>query len=314
MLAIYRQINAFNTRIINDNWLGKMIFGTDRQYQLKIIDFFLNEIKRTIFKNTIPSSNIPKVIYETLEILSDFSGQTLEKCLNQSFNIKYKDLEEKDILEEQENQKNEEIKDFIFRCRNIIKKWPVSSTHLDANTHSSEPSSSCSDDSILTDIEGIRLCRDLISEILKSRTNTKQLKTYKRFILLIQINCFIRSKGLLLHHKGASFRYDHILKDAHDLIVFATPILWPKHIMRWLEFDRSENGPYFPNELSRKAVLRFFAYDNLLSFAFDDILGLNISNYCDELISRSSIDQVLMTCRRFSLIIITNLHPDIKYN
>ena len=315
MNDIYKKINDFNGNIINDNWLGRMIFGHDRQFQINTINFFLAEIRRSLEKRTIPQSNIPRVIHETLEILSDHSGATLLKYLKQSFGDK--DWNKKELLsfEEQEKRKEKEIHKFIGQCKKVFDKWPSMSqnTHQQPESSNSAPHEDASHSSSISDIESIKLSRDLIFDLVKSRAHIKQLKTYKRFILLIQINCFMRSKGILLRDKGADIDHQYILKDAQDIIVFSAPILWPKRIMRWLEFDKSPNAPIFPNYLAREATVCLSKYDNLLSIAFDDILGLKINNNNNELYSKSSIDQVLTTCRRFAFVIVMNVHPSIKY-
>lgn len=314
MNDLYRKIIQFNNQIINDNWLGKAIFGHDRQFQINTVNFFLEEIKRSLAKRTIPQSNIPRVINETIEILSDHSGDTLFKYLKQSFGDK--DWNKKELLsfEEQDQKRDDEIKSFLNQCKKVFEKWPSMPKETYDSSHAS---SSLSDDnnssfSSISDIESIKLSRDLIYDIIKSRAHIKQLKTYKRFILLIQINCFMRSKGIILHNAGADIDHHHILKDAQDIIVFSAPILWPKRIMRWLEYDKSPSAPIFPNQLAREATVRLFRYDNLISMAFDDILGLKINNN-NELYSKSSIDQVLTTCRRFAFRIVMNVHPLIKY-
>lgn len=312
MDEVYKDVNWYNNQIIESNWLGKMIFGSDRAFQTQTIDRFLEEIKKSLYESKIPRSNIPNVIYETIDILGDHTGKTLLKYLKQSFGDRDYDKKELLSFDEMEEKRMEDIFLFVDQCRKVCEKWPSIIDQDDDNDvqeHCNEyPCSSSSSSSA----DGIRGTRDFIFELLKRNANTEQLTSYKRFVLLIQINCFMRSKGIHLHSKAAEIKHEYILKDAQDIIVFSAPILWPKTIMKWLQSDTSINAPIFPNPMARMAVVSLY---RIFSFAFDDLLSLKFvhsnNKYSPE--SRASLDQVLTTCRNFSINVIFNVHPWVRY-
>lgn len=305
MNQLYDDINVYNHNIITSNWLGNMIFGNDRAYQTQTIDRFLEEIKRSLYKSKIPKSNIPNVIHETIEILGDHTGNTLLKYLKQSFGDR--DYDKKEILsfEEMEDKKMEDIIVFVDQCKKVFEKWPT----MPENVYDDAPSHDHETSDHMSESDGIKGSRDLIFELLKAGANRKQLASYKRFVLLIQINSFMRSKGIHLHQKCAEVNHHYILKDAQDIIVFSAPILWPKRIMRWLETDVSPGAPPFPSHLARMSTISI--YKRFFSYSFDELLSLRIVNR--EMISKTSIDEVLNTCRRFTMTVICNVHPWIIY-
>lgn len=315
MNQIYEDIDRFNRNIIESSWLGKMIFGSDRKYQTDTIDRFLEEIKSSLFKSRIPKSNIPHVVYETVEILSDHTGNTLLKHLNQSFGDREYNKKEALSAQEAEEKRIADIFLFVERCRKIGEKWPQMPAEIyDSSSDDEEeqqPSTSYSES------DNIKRSRDGIFELLKEGVPFKQLASYKRFILLIQINCFIRSYGLYLHEKAAEINPQYILKDAQDIIVFSAPILWPKRIMMWLETDISPSAPPFPSRLARMSTITI--YKKFFDKAFDELLSLKPFDASesggdkDSLIAKTSIDEVLNTCRRLSMTIISSVHPWITY-
>lgn len=308
MNQLYDEINVYNRDIIDSNWLGKMIFGSDRIYQTQTIDKFLEEIKRSLYKSKIPKSNIPNVIHETIEILGDHTGNTLLKYLKQSFGDR--DYDKKEVLsfDEIEEKRMEDVLVFVDQCKKVFEKWPTMHESVYDDPSIPQDQQASSSDHI-QEIDGIKGSRDLIFELLKAGANRKQLASYKRFVLLIQINSFMRSKGISLHQKSAEVNHHFILKDAQDIIVFSAPILWPKRIMNWIEHDTSPSSPPFPNNLARMATISI--YKRFFSYSFDELLSLRIINR--EMIAKTSIDEVLNTCRRFTMTVICNVHPWIRY-
>lgn len=302
---IFTSIDDFNLQLIERNWLGKMLFGQNQSYRIKILTFIINIIEKNI--NEIPKGNVLIPVHEILKIIKDFSGKTLLNYLNESFRDASSELNEqkKSMRDDFLNQKEKKTDDIIQRCQSIILEKnkmptysPSSSTNHDNQVQDdSQFDLSNQDINEISEGKKIKYARDYVNELLKSNIYFDQIITYKRSVFLILLNCFARSKGILLHEKGMEIDHQIILKKIYDLLVIASPILWPE-IMNWLKNDTNpETQPIFPSMETRHIVISW--YQRLVSPILDDILCLQNRIFKDDSVLPTidnPIDDMLSIC------------------
>ena len=300
----YKDIDNFNEKIINGNFLSQMIFSNDAELQNKIIAIMIQEIKLE-FKKISPKHTLI-AITETLEMFDDSTGETLKKYLKQSFG-ENTDVDHVISLDEKEQFRKEQILRFLKCFEVISEQWPDPPPFdSEAKTKNVVLSES---PSLHSEYEKLKIHRNYIFEVvMKSCKDLEQLVTYKRLILFLQINVFARSKGLFLREQGASIDHMSILKDIRDILFFSAPILWPNILNSFWNNDPSHGYVFrYPSEYLKKLSLAL--YETRFRDLLDEIL--NVQYFDEGIVSKIPLDGFLKSCRYWTMRIV-QMDPAIK--
>jgi hypothetical protein len=303
-----KEIEWFNEQVMmKRNLMSRMINGIDNDYRTTIMRIIINHMKHSYLK--IPSSNVPIPIHETFEILDDFSGAKLLKYIKISLGTNATDEEKMLDDEEQNNARLESVMTIVNRMQKVVERWPTQlPPELAARRDELTASMDLPDEK--TEVEKLQIGVDYIDMTHRSRTNPKQVKTYKRFIFLIQLNCYMRSIGLQANERGAEINYQRIMKDAQDIILFCAPSLWPKKVMPIiLRYDDDGRFRTYPSEDMRNSIDSL--YNTFMWTLVNNIIGLKIRNTSD-LMSATPMGELLRVARSFVNKIINSTDPWIR--
>lgn len=318
----YADIDNFNYEIFRDNFLGNVIFLGHRDIQNRFIAYIIDIVEKN-FK-MMPEKHIPLAIKEIIEIYKDPTGEVLLDYIKKSMGVK-STVDEASINVAEENKRKTQTSDFIKKINTIgdnlrkmdksIESIKDSEIPFKSKKRSLSESSGSADQSnqpsLMSEYEKIKIQRNWHYFLIKEEKHFMQLLTYKRLILLIQINVYARSKGLYMKEQGYNIDHMMILKDIRDILIFSAPILWPE-ILEALKNTDSENGKVFPfpTDYVRSIIARSF-FKEKVSIYLDSIL--NIQEFDDDIVTKIPLDKFVNVCRVWLMAIINKTDPRIKY-
>ncbi len=301
------EIEWYNEQImVKRNFMGRMINGQDNDFRWHVMTKIINVIKAS-FRN-IPPSNLPIPIHEIFEIMQDFSGTTLLDYIMKSlggspFN------ENKALVEEEiEDTRRQSVLTMIRQMQTVTERWPKKPPQTTTST-STHPQPNKDIDE-MTETEKIEIARDYIDTAYKTKTYTRQVKTYNRCIFLIQLNCFMRSLGLQSNECGAEINHRQIMKDAQDILLFCAPVLWKKRVMRIIiGADDGIGDPIYPTIDMQNSIISL--YETFMPTLVYNIISLHIKN-SSEITSATPMGELLRVSRFYINKIINSTDPWVK--